>query len=345
MKANDSKRKVLVTGGTGYIGSHACLSLHEAGFEPVLIDNLCNSSRRVLPRLQELSGQSFTFYEGDIRDRELLRSIFAAHQPWAVMHFAGLKAVGESVAEPERYHANNVEGTESLLQAMAEAGVQRLVFSSSATVYGDPDLVPIAESAPRRTTNPYGQNKLDIEHMLERLAAADERWRIACLRYFNPAGAHASGRLGEDPNGIPNNLMPYISQVAVGRRPQLDVFGDDYDTPDGTGVRDYIHVMDLVEGHVAALEHLQQANGFIPVNLGTGAGLSVLELRAAFAAASGQDIPYRIQPRRPGDIAASWADPSRAKALLGWQAKRNVRELCADAWRWQHNNPQGYDSE
>ncbi len=333
---------MLVTGGAGYIGSHACVSLAAAGFEPVIFDNLCNASPRVPARIAEIAGTEPAFFEGDIRDGDALERVFQAVQPGAVMHFAGLKAVGESVVQPERYHDNNVVGTERLLAAMANAGVRTLVFSSSATVYGDPDRVPIREDAPRRATNPYGQTKLDIERLLEARYAEDPGWRIACLRYFNPVGAHPSGRLGEDPAGIPNNLMPFISQVAVGRRDRLQVFGGDYPTPDGTGVRDYIHVMDLVEGHVDALGLLARQAGLHMINLGTGRGVSVLDMVQAFEAASGCPIPYEIVDRRPGDIAECWADPGLARQLLGWTAKRSLGDMCADSWRWQRLNPRGY---
>ena len=339
----NQNRKVLVTGGTGYIGSHAVLSLSEAGYEPVLLDNLCNSSVQVVGRLEDLLGRRLDFHEVDIRDRAALDRVFHETGPGAVLHFAGLKAVGESVEQPERYQDFNVGGTRTLMAAMAGAGVRRLVFSSSATVYGDPDSVPITEDAPRRATNPYGQTKLDIEVLLEAHCARHPDWSVACLRYFNPVGAHPSGRIGEDPGGIPNNLTPYITQVAVGRRDRLRVFGGDYATPDGTGVRDYIHVMDLVEGHVAALDLLDRQRGLHAINLGTGRGVSVLEMVRAFEAAAGVDIPYEVVDRRPGDVAACWADPALAERLLGWRARRELAEMCADAWRWQRLNPGGYD--
>ncbi|MEE4175640.1 MAG: UDP-glucose 4-epimerase GalE [Xanthomonadales bacterium] len=339
----NQNRKILVTGGTGYIGSHAVLSLVDAGYDPVLLDNLCNSSAKVLDRLEMLLGRRPVFHEKDIRDREALDQVLRTERPAAVLHFAGLKAVGESVEQPERYQAFNVGGTRTLLAAMHDAGVHRLVFSSSATVYGDPDSVPIAENAPRRATNPYGQTKLDIEHMLEAHCEDHPGWAVACLRYFNPVGAHPSGRIGEDPAGIPNNLMPFISQVAVGRRDRLQVFGGDYETPDGTGVRDYIHVMDLVEGHVAMLRRLEQGAGLYAVNLGTGTGVSVLDMVRAFEAAAGVTIPFEIVDRRPGDVAACWADPRLAERLLGWRARRDLVAMCRDSWRWQRENPSGYD--
>jgi UDP-glucose 4-epimerase len=339
----NQNRKVLVTGGTGYIGSHAVLSLAEAGYEPILLDNLCNSSVQVVGRLEELLGRRPGFHEVDIRDREGLDRVFRETSPEAVLHFAGLKAVGESVEQPERYQDFNVGGTRTLMAAMADAGVRRLVFSSSATVYGDPDSVPLTEDAPRRATNPYGQTKLDIELLLEAHCARHPDWSVACLRYFNPVGAHVSGRIGEDPGGIPNNLTPYITQVAVGRRERLRVFGGDYDTPDGTGVRDYIHVMDLVEGHVATLKMLERQGGLHAINLGTGRGVSVLEMVRAFEVAAGLAIPYEIVDRRPGDVAACWADPGLAERLLGWRARRDLADMCADAWRWQRLNPDGYD--
>jgi len=344
VNSNGTQRKVLVTGGTGYIGSHACVSLMEAGFEPVVYDNLCNSSPVVLERIQTVTGRRPPFVEGDIRDPGDLARVFRDHEPGAVMHFAGLKAVGESVAQPERYADNNVGGTRRLLEAMAQAGVHRLVFSSSATVYGDPERVPVSEDAPLSATNPYGQTKLDIERMLEALHAEEPHWAIARLRYFNPVGAHPSGLMGEDPAGIPNNLMPYIAQVAVGRRERLQVYGADYPTPDGTGVRDYIHVMDLVEGHVETLRLLERGPGLHTLNLGTGRGVSVLEMVRAFEAASGRSVPYEIVARRPGDVAANWADPGRARAVLGWTARRDLADMCADSWRWQRRNPRGYAS-
>ncbi len=335
--------QILVTGGAGYIGTHTCVELIHAGMEPVVVDNLCNSKAEALRRVERITGKRLTFYRADIRDKAALLDIFARHPVQAVVHFAGLKAVGESVAQPLRYYDNNVGGTLTLCEAMLEAGVKRLVFSSSATVYGEPHAVPIREDFPvGATTNPYGRSKYMIEVILRDLQVADPEWRIALLRYFNPVGAHESGLIGEDPNDIPNNLMPYIAQVAVGRRPYLNVFGGDYPTPDGTGVRDYIHVVDLALGHVAALRYLESHPGVVTVNLGTGRGYSVLEMVRAFRAASGRDIPYRMAPRRPGDIACCYADPSLAEQLFGWRAQRGIEAMCADTWRWQRMNPQGY---
>jgi len=336
-------RTILVTGGAGYIGSHTTLALLQAGFRVVVLDNLCNASAESLKRVAQLAGREPVFVQGDIRDRALLDQLLAQHPVQAVMHFAGLKAVGESVAQPLRYYDNNVGGTINLCQAMAAAGVFTLVFSSSATVYGDPATVPITEDQPvGQTTNPYGRSKFMVEQVLGDLAASDARWRGALLRYFNPVGAHESGLMGEDPNGIPNNLLPYITQVAVGKLPELAVFGNDYPTPDGTGVRDYIHVVDLAEGHLCALKALQTRTGAHVWNLGTGQGYSVLEMVRAFEAASGRPIPYRIAPRRPGDIATCYADPTKAKQELGWQAQRGLPEMMRDAWRWQSMNPNGY---
>ena len=341
---NQSK-KILVTGGAGYIGSHTLIELIAAGFTPVVYDNLSNSSPASLARVQQIVGQSIEFIEGDILDTQLLAKTFAAHDFTAVMHFAGLKAVGESVAKPLWYYQNNVAGTLNLLDAMTNAQVKNLIFSSSATVYGDPEALPIVESSPRSATNPYGQSKLMIEHMLEDLAKSDNHWQLISLRYFNPIGAHHTGTIGENPNGIPNNLMPYVSQVAVGKLPQLSVFGNDYDTVDGTGVRDYIHVVDLAKGHVAALQYLEHQTqlGFEPINLGTGKGTSVLELVNAFIKTTGQPVPYSIAPRRPGDIASCYASSDKAKHLLGWQAEFDIERMCTDTWRWQSQNPNGYD--
>ena len=341
---NQSK-KILVTGGAGYIGSHTLIELIAAGFTPVVYDNLSNSSPASLARVQQIVGQSIEFIEGDILDTQLLAKTFAAHDFTAVMHFAGLKAVGESVAKPLWYYQNNVAGTLNLLDAMTSAQVKNLIFSSSATVYGDPEALPIVESSPRSATNPYGQSKLMIEHMLEDLAKADNHWQLISLRYFNPIGAYHTGTIGENPNGIPNNLMPYVSQVAVGKLPQLSVFGNDYDTVDGTGVRDYIHVVDLAKGHVAALQYLEHQTqlGFEPINLGTGKGTSVLELVNAFIKTTGQPVPYSIAPRRPGDIASCYASSDKAKHLLGWQAEFDIERMCTDTWRWQSQNPNGYD--
>jgi UDP-glucose 4-epimerase len=334
--------KVLVTGGAGYIGSHACVALMEAGHAVVVVDNLCNSSRVALQRLEKICGQAPVYVSGDIRDRECLDRIFHEHQISSVLHFAGLKAVGESVSQPLQYYQNNVAGSLVLLGAMQQAGVNKLVFSSSATVYGDPASVPIREDFALAPTSPYGRTKLMIESILADWHAANPDWSIARLRYFNPVGAHPSGLIGEDPQGVPNNLMPYIAQVAVGQRERLFVFGDDYATADGTGVRDYIHVMDLVEGHVVALDYISRRSGLLTVNLGTGNGVSVLEMVAAFERASGQPVPYQIVDRRPGDIATCWADPGLAQQLLQWKASRNLAQMCEDTWRWQSGNPRGY---
>ena len=328
-------KTILVTGGTGYIGSHTAVQLINAGYKVVILDNLCNSKRDVINRLETITGVRPEFVVGDIRDRQLLRSVFNNHSISAVIHFAGLKAVGESVAMPLAYYDNNVSGSIVLFEEMARAGVKTLVFSSSATVYGDPASVPITEDFPLGATNPYGQSKLMVEHILRDLHQSDPSWKIALLRYFNPVGAHQSGLIGEDPSGIPNNLMPFIAQVAVGKRARLQVFGNDYPTPDGTGVRDYIHVDDLAQGHLAAINALTQNPGLITVNLGTGQGYSVLDMIQAFEKASGKTIAYDIVARRPGDIAACYADPTRAKTLLGWQAQHGIDRMCADAWRWQ----------
>lgn len=333
---------VLVTGGAGYIGSHTVLLLLEAGYSVVVLDNLSNSSRESLNRVERLTGKSLAFIEGDIRDSGCLTQLFNEHDIASVIHFAGLKAVGESVAQPLRYYDCNVTGTLRLLEAMDNAGVRTMVFSSSATVYGDPASVPIREDFPLSATNPYGATKLHIEDMLRDLYKSDDSWRLALLRYFNPAGAHESGEIGEDPNGIPNNLMPFIAQVAVGKREKLSVFGGDYPTKDGTGVRDYIHVMDLAEGHLAALQALENKGGLITTNLGTGRGYSVLEMVNAFSAASGREVAYSIVDRRPGDVASCYADPSYAKQVLGWTAARGIDAMCVDHWRWQHRNPDGY---
>ena len=337
---------ILVTGGAGYIGTHTALALLQAGYTVVVLDNLSNSSPQALDRVAQIAGRAARLVQGDVRDSALLHRLFAEHDFSAVLHFAGLKAVGESVREPLRYYDNNVAGTLALCQAMHAAGVFRLVFSSSATVYGEPLHMPISEATPTgRPTNPYGRSKLMAEELLADLAAADARWHIAVLRYFNPVGAHSSGLIGEDPQGIPNNLLPYITQVAVGQLSELAVFGNDYPTPDGTGVRDYIHVVDLAEGHLAALAALQTRSGWNVWNLGTGQGYSVLEMLQSFEAASGRRVPYRIAPRRPGDIAQCWADPTKARQELGWQAQRGLAEMMADAWRWQAGNPQGYGGD
>ena len=341
------QKQILITGGAGYIGSHASLQLLHAGYAVTVLDNLSNSSRVALDRVQELTGQALLFIEGDVNDSLLLSQLFAQTRFDAVIHFAGLKAVGESVAQPLRYYRNNVAGTLALLEAMAAAGCRSLVFSSSATVYGDPQRLPIMEDAARSATNPYGRSKLMIEELLEDVYRSDPRWRIACLRYFNPVGADPSGLIGEDPQGIPNNLMPFISQVACGVRPKLSVFGGDYATPDGTGVRDYIHVVDLATGHLAALDYLQglSTGQWLAVNLGTGEGVSVLDMIKAFEAESGQAVPFEVVARRPGDIAACYADASKAKRLFGWDAKLGLRDMCADTWRWQSNNPNGYGND
>ena len=333
---------VLVTGGAGYIGSHACVALMEAGHEVVVLDNLCNSSPVALQRVREISGASPAFKQGDIRDRACLDEMFREHRIDTVLHFAGLKAVGESVEKPLAYYDNNVTGSLVLLAAMQQAGVNNLVFSSSATVYGDPASVPIREDFALGPTNPYGRTKLMVEDILADWQVANPDWSIGRLRYFNPVGAHPSGLIGEDPQGTPNNLMPYVAQVAVGQREKLFVFGNDYATLDGTGVRDYIHVMDLVEGHVVALDYIQRERGLHTVNLGTGNGVSVLQIVGAFERASGRPVPYEIVARRPGDIAACWADPGLAQAVLQWKASRSLTQMCEDAWRWQSGNPLGY---
>ncbi|MDQ8020541.1 MAG: UDP-glucose 4-epimerase GalE [Moraxellaceae bacterium] len=336
-------KRILVTGGAGYIGSHTCLELLNAGFEVVVVDNLCNSKAESLRRVEELTGRKIAaFHRVDIRDRAALREVFAAHAIDAVIHFAALKAVGESVAQPLRYYENNIAGTVALTETMAEAGVKAIVFSSSATVYGDPASVPIREDFPTGPTNPYGRTKWMTEFVLSDLAVADKDWRVALLRYFNPVGAHPSGRIGEDPNGIPNNLMPFVSQVAVGKRSRLSVFGGDYATPDGTGVRDYIHVVDLAKGHVAALRRLAERSGVLTVNLGTGRGYSVLEVVKAFETASGRPVPYDIVARRPGDVAQCYAEPTLAEQELGWRAGLDLDAMCRDAWNWQNQNPAGY---
>lgn len=334
--------KILVTGGAGYIGSHTCVELLAAGFDVVVFDNLSNAKQESLRRVATITGRAPLFVRGDVRDPEALKRLFAAHSIDAVIHFAGLKAVGESVEQPLRYYDNNVTGSLCLLQAMAEAGVRRLVFSSSATVYGEPQSVPIREDFPLSATNPYGRSKLMVEEILRDLCRSDPRWQVALLRYFNPVGAHESGMIGEDPNGIPNNLLPFVSQVAIGKRPEVVVFGDDYPTADGTGVRDYIHVVDLARGHLKALEALRKEQGALTVNLGTGRGYSVLEMVKAFSLACGRELPYRIAARRAGDVAACYADPSYAETVLGWRAERGIAQMCADSWRWQSRNPDGY---
>lgn len=334
--------KVMVTGGAGYIGSHTCVELLGAGHDVVVVDNLCNSSEESLRRVERIAGRGLAFERADIRDAAALELIFSRHAIDAVIHFAGLKAVGESVQQPLRYYQNNVEGTLTLCETMARHAVFDLVFSSSATVYGDPHTVPITESFPLSATNPYGRSKLMVEEILRDLGKADSRWNLILLRYFNPVGAHASGLIGEDPNGIPNNLVPYITQVAVGKLEQLAVFGNDWPTPDGTGVRDYIHVVDLAVGHLRALDKLTQAPGVVAYNLGTGQGYSVLDMIAAVEKASGKKIDYRFAARRSGDIASCYADPSFAAAELNWRAERGIDEMTRDAWNWQRQNPQGY---
>lgn len=337
---------ILVTGGAGYIGSHTVIALQQAGYHVVIADNLSNAKAGVLNRIEQITGIEPEFVLADIRNADAMARIFSQHSIDAVIHFAGLKAVGESVAEPLRYYDNNVNGTLVLLNAMREADVKTLVFSSSATVYGDPASVPVSEDFPLSATNPYGRSKLMIEDILRDLGQSEAGWKVHLLRYFNPVGAHESGLIGEDPNGIPNNLMPFVSQVAVGRREKLSVFGDDYDTVDGTGVRDYIHVLDLAEGHVASLKHLMQAqcqDQVTPINLGTGCGYSVLQVVKAFEQASGKPVPYQIVARRAGDVACVYANALRAERLLGWQAKRSVQQMCTDAWRWQSNNPNGLE--
>ncbi|MBK1613306.1 UDP-glucose 4-epimerase GalE [Rubrivivax gelatinosus] len=335
---------ILLTGATGYIASHTWLALQSAGFDVVGVDDFSNSSPRVLERLRTISGREPVFERADVRDAAAMQSLFQRHRIDAAVHFAAFKAVGESTQKPLEYYTNNIGGLLNVCQAMRRHGVSRFVFSSSATVYGDPESLPIREDARLTATNPYGQTKLISEQILRDLGAADARWQTACLRYFNPVGAHESGLIGEDPRGIPNNLMPYVTQVAVGRREFLQVFGDDYPTPDGTGVRDYIHVMDLAEGHVAALRHLLDQPGSLTVNLGTGRGYSVLEVVAAFARASGRDLPYRVMPRRAGDVAACYADPARAHELLGWRARHDLDRMCTDSWRWQQHNPGGFEA-
>jgi len=329
---------ILVTGGAGYIGSHTCIELISAGYDVVVVDNLCNSCKEALDRVEKIVGKTIKFYEADIRDAEAMKEDIDA-----VIHFAGLKSVGESVAKPLEYYDNNIAGTLVLCDAMRNAGVKNIIFSSSATVYGDPAFVPITEECPKgQCTNPYGWSKSMLEQILTDLHTADSEWNVVLLRYFNPVGAHKSGTIGENPKGIPNNLMPYITQVAVGKLECLGVFGDDYDTPDGTGVRDYIHVVDLALGHVKALKKIEEKAGVKVYNLGTGNGYSVLDMVKAFGKACGKEIPYQIKARRPGDIASCYADPTKAKEELGWVAERGLDEMCEDSWRWQSNNPEGY---
>jgi len=336
-------QQILVTGGAGYIGSHTCLALLRAGYQVVVVDNLINSKQESLKRVQQLTGKSLVFNQVDLLDENALEAVFAHNQFDAVIHFAGLKSVGESVEKPLTYYHNNLTGTIILCQMMQQFGVKNLVFSSSATVYGNPAQSPVKEDAPLEALNPYGRTKLIIEQILRDVQRMDDTWNVILLRYFNPVGAHPSGLIGEDPQGIPNNLFPYISQVVVGRLPYLRVFGDDYPTPDGTGVRDYIHVMDLAQGHLMALEKLSQNPGVAAYNLGTGRGYSVLEVLKAFERACGRDIPYKVVDRRPGDAAESYADPGLAQRDLNWKATLGLDEMCADSWRWQENNPQGYD--
>ena len=333
---------ILLTGGAGYIGSHTALELLDAGFSVLSFDNFSNSSDEALKRVQQLTGKKLISIKGDIRDEAALRKLFSQYNINAVVHFAGLKAVGESTQIPLHYYDNNVAGTVTLCRVMREFGAKKLVFSSSATVYGDAKQVPIPETAPRSATNPYGQSKLMLEHILEDLVKAEPDWGITLLRYFNPVGAHESGLIGEDPSGIPNNLMPFISQVAVGKRDKLSIFGNDYPTHDGTGVRDYIHVVDLARGHVKALQYLQQHRGIEAINLGTGTGYSVLDMVSTFSKVNTVSVPYSVVPRRAGDIAICYAEPSKAKTLLGWQAEKTLDDMVRDSWRWQSANPNGY---
>lgn len=335
--------EILVTGGAGYIGSHTVLLLLENGYDVVVVDNLCNSSKESLKRVKELTGKDVKFYENDINDFEAMDKIFSENDIFAVIHFAGLKAVVESVKIPLKYYENNLSGTFTLLEAMKKNNVKKIVFSSSATVYGDPERVPITEDMKLGATNPYGRTKLFLEQILSDVYVSDNEFSVSLLRYFNPIGAHESGRIGENPRGIPNNLMPYITQVASGKLEKLSVFGDDYDTHDGTGVRDYIHVMDLAWGHIKAIEYIKDKTGVFVHNLGTGTGYSVLDIVKAFEKANGLKIPYVIAPRRPGDIATCYADPTKAKNELGWEAKRGIEDMCRDSWNWQKNNPMGYD--
>lgn len=332
---------LLLTGGAGYIGSHTAIVLTQLGHQVVLYDNLSNSREAVLEKLTQITGERIPFVRGDVRDTELLKKTLASHRIDAVIHFAGLKAVGESVEKPIEYYANNVQGTISLLEAMTSQSIKTLVFSSSATVYGQPQYLPLDESHPTSATNPYGRSKLHIEEMLRDVASSDAEWRIACLRYFNPVGAHESGLIGENPNGTPNNLMPYIAQVVAGKRSELNIFGNDYPTPDGTGVRDYIHVMDLSDGHAAAMDFLDRNPGWHAINLGTGQGYSVLDMVRAFESASGRTVPYRVSARRAGDVAQCYAHPQKAIALLQWKAKRSLEEMCASTWRFQQSAEMG----
>ena len=335
--------KILVTGGAGYIGSHTCVELLNEGHEVIILDNLYNSSRKAVDRIEEITGKKVTFYEADIRDRAGIQAVFDQEQIDAVIHFAGLKAVGESVAKPIEYYENNIGGTLTLCDVMRSHGVKNIIFSSSATVYGDPAEIPITESCPKGVcTNPYGWTKSMLEQILTDIHTSDNEWNVVLLRYFNPIGAHKSGMIGEDPKGIPNNLLPYVAQVAIGKLPQIGVFGNDYDTPDGTGVRDYIHVVDLARGHVKALAKLTAGSGVNVYNLGTGNGYSVLDVIHAFEKACGHELPYEIKPRRPGDIATCYAKCDKAREELGWEAEFGIEEMCADSWRWQSQNPDGY---
>lgn len=336
--------KVLITGGAGYIGSHTAVELLKEGYEVVVYDNLCNSSKESIKRVEELTGKKIAFYEGDVLDEESLEKMLQAEKPDAVIHCAALKAVGESVQKPLEYYHNNITGTLTLLRVMDRVGVKNIVFSSSATVYGDVEVMPITEECPKgQCTNPYGWTKSMMEQIMTDFQKANPEWNVIILRYFNPVGAHESGRIGEDPKGIPNNLMPYIAQVAVGKREKLGVFGNDYDTPDGTGVRDYIHVVDLANGHVKAVNYILTNPGLDVINLGTGKGYSVLDMVKAFSKACGRDLPYEIKPRRAGDVAMCYADPSKAERVLGWKAERGLDEMCQDSWRWQSQNPNGYN--
>jgi UDP-glucose 4-epimerase len=338
----NSKGVILVTGGAGYIGSHTTILLIEAGYEVVIFDNFCNASKEAVKRVEAIVGKNINVIEGDVRNRDDLQTVFDSHNIDAVIHFAGLKAVGESVALPLKYYDNNVNGTAVLCEVMSKNNCKAIVFSSSATVYGDPHTTPILENFPLSATNPYGRSKLFVEEILRDLYVSDNSWKVVLLRYFNPVGAHKSGTIGEDPSDIPNNLMPYITQTAVGKLSCLSVFGDDYDTHDGTGVRDYIHVMDLAQGHVNALNKIMNFTEVMTINLGTGIGYSVLDMVKAFEKASGKEVPYCIAPRRAGDIAKCYADPSYAKEILGWEAKKDIDEMCEDSWRWQEANPNGY---